>query len=395
MGYVTSISATDIPVIVSNAPAMAEGLHLQIVRDRSGFEDLRTDWLALDAVSSRATLFQSYHWCALALKNEVDGCAPYICCVYDGARLVGVLPLKVIQKKFRKILTGLAEPFQEFTDMLVAKGYAPQRIFDEMHDALEASGADYVHFGQVRQDSALFPALKNWVPAVGELDAAPFVDLNQSADYASFHKTVRTKTRKNMRNAHNSMERSAPVFHEADGKGILLDNVITRTFDGRSAWLEEKGLTSSAFASDEFQKYLENFRPGNGSPIECLALSLRHGDTVIAEQWGFVYGDRYYAFISNWNSSYAKFSPGKLHLGYVIETCYEMGLSVAEFMVPSVPYKKTWATASIPVQDHVKGYTFVGKIYGTLWINKLRPLVKKLAYMTPDGLRRRIKELLT
>jgi len=388
MGYVTSITVTE-------APSMAEGLHLQIVRDYAGFKQLRKDWLTLDALSSRATLFQSYHWCDLALKNDDVTSEPYICCVYDGTRMVGVLPLKIIQKKFRKILTGLAEPFQEFTDMLVAPNYSPQRIFDEIHDALEISGADYVHFGQVRQDSALYPAMRNWIPAVGEVDAAPFVDLRQNADYAAFHKTVRTKTRKNMRNAHNSMERSAPVRHYTDSKSILLDQVITRTFDGRSAWLEEKGLTSSAFASDEFQKYLENFRPGNGSPIECLALSLHHGDTVIAEQWGFVYGDRYYAFISNWNSAYAKFSPGKLHLGYVIETCYEKGLAVAEFMVPAVPYKKTWATTSVVVQDHVKGYTLTGKLYGTLWINWFRPLVKKLAYKVPDGLRRTIKDAVT
>ena len=370
-------------------------LSLDIIRTEAQFLQLRDDWWALEELCDGAILFQSFNWCRLAArvvsKSKNDDL--FVCCVYSQKMLVGVLPLRLLKKRFYTVLTGLAEPFQEFSEMLVAPGISPGDVWNKIWPNLASSGADCIHLGQVRKDSRLFDAVNGTIPAVGEIDAAPFVPLDQWDGYDAFLKTVKTKTRKNMRNQRNVLERTALVEHLVCDGGDELDQVIERTYANRAQWLAEKGLTSAAFSDDQFQSFLGEFKSDGESGIDTLGMSLMHGDKLIAEQWGFIHRDRYYAFISSYDEEYARLSPGKLHLGEVIKTGFEKRLKAMEFMLPDVPYKRTWAKTAIPVQDHIAGFTTKGKLYAGLWVDTVRPRVKRLFLAIPESLRRPLMAL--
>lgn len=364
---------------------------VRIVRTLTDIDAVKSDWLALETQAEGATFFQSFAFCRVAASHaERSGAARFfVCCVYDNKTLVGLLPLTLMKKDVRTILTGFAEPFQQYTELLVAPGYEPLAVFDNMYPHIRTSGADYVHLGGVRKTGPLHEAIHGRIANIGAVEGAPVVHLTEWPDFETYFKTINTKTRKSMRYARNRLERTGAVSHTVSSEGEHLRAVIDRTYAGRADWLKRMGLTSRAFQNAGFSEFLNRFKAPEFTNIAVLAMSLMHEDRPIADQWGFVHKGRYYAFMSTLDTAFEEASPGRMHLGEVIKTCFEKGVDTADFLVPAVPYKATWARETVEVQDHVQALSALGRVY-MVWFSIIRPLAKKLAYRMPRGLRKSV-----
>lgn len=368
-----------------------------LVTNMEAFRQLKPNWLSLEAGSSGAIFFQSWHWTHQFVAHSAKNpdFTPFILTASKLGRLVAVLPLTIQHSKGCRLLTGLSEPYQQYSDMLCEKGLDSQKIFEQWLPLIKSAGVDYMHLGQVREDSALARAVKSIVKPSGEKDAAPFVQLSDWDSFEDYFESIKSKTRKNMRNARNRLEKTAPISHEAHTEGEGLGEIIDRTFEAREAWLERMGLTSRAFSDDDFSLFLSRFKSDKKDPdLKVMATSLKHGKHPIADQWGFIHKKRYYAFIAGWDEKYEQSSPGKLHLGAIIEECYKKGIVAADFMIPAVPYKATWAVNAIGVQDYVLPLTAKGFLFNNLWLNFLRPLAKTIAYKLSPEMRTTIFKLL-
>ena len=373
------------------------GTGIDIVTDPAAILALGDAWQALEAQCPDTVFFQSFAWCRNFLEFSVGNpnFAPRVItlrdkCADGGSRLVGILPLALQKKGQLKVLTGFAEPFQQYTDILLDPSVRTAGLICHLLAALKKTGADYVHFGQVREDSALARIANGILLPLGERDAAPYIRLSQFENHDEYHKTVRSKTRKNLRNARNRLERDAPVTHETAWEGPLLSEVIERAYEGREAWLERLGITSRAFQDEDFEAFLKRFSDATEpavNAISTIAMSLKHGDKPISDQWGFVYRGRYYAFMANWNPEYEASSPGRLHLGEVIRTCFEEGFETADFLIPASSYKLSWTDDMMPVCDLVLPLTRKGSLYARLWLGFIRPRAKQLFFRLPAGLR--------
>lgn len=357
---------------------------------------LKNEWLELEESCPNSVLFQSWHWC----NNYLDFAAteeaflPVVLTVRRFGVLVALLPLCIQRNKGMKILTGLTEPFQQYTDILILDGVNLDEVTSTIVTTLKTLDVDFVHFGQVRIDSTLCKIMGDVAKPIGECDAAPFVELGDWPDFDTYHKSVKQKTRKNMRNSRNRLNRSAALTHASAKSGELLKSVIERTYEGREAWLERLGITSRAFMNTDFRAFLERFKSSEDTGVDVLAMTLSHGDKPMSDQWGFVYRGRYYAFMATWHEGYENASPGKLHLSEVIETCYDEGLSVADFMIPASSYKFTWTDKSVSVCDYVLPFSIKGHVYIRLWLGFLRPLAKKVMQATPNGVRAKVMRML-
>ena len=374
-----------------------EGTGIDIISDPAEILALGPAWEALEADCPDTVFFQSFAWCRnfLEFSRGKPGFAPRVITIRDNTanstrRLVGILPLALQNKGRMKVLTGFAEPFQQYTDILLDPAADTDGLTPHLLTALKKTGADYVHFGQVREDSALARLTGDVLLPLGEKDAAPFVRLADFENHGEYHKTVRSKTRKNLRNAKNRLERDAPVTHETAYEGDLVCEVIHRAYDGREAWLERLGITSRAFQDEDFEAFLKRFCDGQEASvaaIRTIAMSLKHGDEPISDQWGFVYRGRYYAFMANWNPAYEASSPGRLHLGEVIKTCFDEGFETADFLIPASSYKLSWTDDMMPVCDLILPLTRKGSLYARLWLGFIRPRAKQLFFRLPAGLR--------
>ena len=125
-----------------------------------------------------------------------------------------------------------------------------------------------------------------------------------------------------------------------------------------------------------------------------MAMSLTIDDQPVADQWGFVFNGRYYAYVATWQPEFEEASPGKLHLEEVIRACHERGLGVADFLMPAVRYKFTWTETAVPVADYALPLSLSARLQFSLWSGHIRPWLKRTALKIPAGLRIRIANLL-
>ncbi|HWA18252.1 MAG TPA: GNAT family N-acetyltransferase [Devosia sp.] len=360
------------------------------ITTRDGLEAIAEEWLALERSASGVTLFQSLGWTRAvfdfeAARNNPEF-APAVATLRERGRLVALLPLERIRGRLRSALMPLGGAFPQYADFLVDPAVdARQALARLLKAAAKAQPADMVTFLKVRAGSNLSRALPRQTVTTGSPEGAPYVDLAAHPDFETYFKTLKPKTRKNMRNARNRLEREGTLTHQIAASRDETLGVIARTLSGRAGRLRDQGLTSRAFTDPDFATFCASLadRPG----IDLLAMSLRHNDEPIAEQWGFVHQGRYYAFIASRDFEQSDESPGKLHLKEVIETCYARGLATADLLVPTMPYKLTWASGVTAVTDRAIPLTLRGRIGIALWDQRLRPWAKRLVLSLPKGLR--------
>lgn len=365
-------------------------LRTDVVRSREAFDAMAHQWEGLETQVDGAVLFQGSGWARAifdfeAARGNADF-EPVVATLSDGQRLVAVLPLERIRTRARTVLAPLGHAFSQYSDALVGAGLEPRdTVARLLRAAIKAAPCDAVSFLKVRSDSLLAKGMPANHIVTGTEQGAPYVALSAFDDYAAYFQTIKPKTRKNMRNDRNRLEREGEVVHHVAETPAERLGVIERTLAGRAGRLRDQGLSSRAFRDGAFADFCAAL-PGR-SDMDVMAMSLRHKDQPIAEQWGFVHKQRYYAFIASRDFGNSDESPGKLHLGEVIHTCADRGLLGADLMVPVMPYKLTWATEVVDVKDYALPVTPRGLLVLHLWDRTLRPMFKNAVLNMPKGLR--------
>ncbi|WDR07412.1 GNAT family N-acetyltransferase [Devosia rhodophyticola] len=381
---------------VTDMSAATGSLQATVVRTRQEFDAMAQAWMALENGSSSAVLFQSHAWAKAIFDFEAargnNDFEPVISALYEHGTLKALLPLERVRSRTRTVLTSLGHGFVQYGDMLLAPGADPKAALSKLlKAATKAAPCDAITLLKVRADSALARGMPANHLVTGTLQGAPYVQLENFPDFASYFATIKTKTRKNMRNDRNRLERQGPVAHQVAKTAEQVRALIERTMQGRADRLKQQGLTSRAFGDSAFFDFCHGLP--DQSDLELMAMSLTHNNEPIAEQWGFVHNKRYYAFVASRDFANAE-SPGKLQLGEIIEVCAARGLVGADLMVPVMPYKLTWATKVVEVTDYALPLTLRGRLILTFWDQKLRPIAKATVMAMPSGIRGLVMKLL-
>src|SRR5690606_23283669 len=130
----------------------------------------------------------------------------------------------------------------------------------------------------------------------------PFVDLEPFPTFKDYLAGVNAKTRKNMRNARNRLARGGALTHDVL-EGPAVKALVARAHAGRERWLAEQGLSSRAFRDGTFGAFAERVAaPESG--LRVLAMSLALDGKPLADQWGFLFNGRYYAYVATWDPDF-------------------------------------------------------------------------------------------
>ncbi|MGH6926506.1 MAG: GNAT family N-acetyltransferase [Propylenella sp.] len=368
---------------------------IAVVADRAAFDALLPEWRELEDIAAGPALFQSSAWCRTVYdhhERSAQKFEPLVVTLRDRGKLVGLLPLQRVALGMTRIATGFGEPYQQYTDVLLAPD-APKNAAARLLDAASRlPGCEGVSLLKIRDDSPLAALLAERGAIRSNEDAAPFVDLTPFADFKAYYATINAKTRKNMRNARNRLARGGELLHRVLTDPAEIDALVARAHAGRERWLEELGLTSRAFRDPTFGAFARSLaEPASG--LAVMAMSLTLDGRPVADQWGFVFNNRYYAYVATWAPEFEEASPGKLHLEEVIRSCHERGIAVADFLMPAVRYKFTWTDQAVPVADYSLPLSLRARLYTSLWSARLRPALKRLALRLPANLRSRIARL--
>ena len=348
------------------------------------------EWRQLERRTSAPVFFQSAAWVAHVIdvytrNPDLGPLETVVLTARLGDRLVAVWPLRRQRVVGVRVLHDLSDPFSQYSELLIDPQADRAAVLGGLVAHVKGLGDDGIVLRKVRDDSPLAALVRNGAVRQASQEAAPFVDLGPFPTFEAFHKTVKPKTRKNIRNALNRLERIGPVEHELLSDKRAIAAALKESFEVRREWLGAQGLSSSAFSDPAFARLVAGL--AEDSEIRIKVMRLTVGGKTAAIQWGFIAGDRYYAYIAARNPAFDTQSPGKLHLEYVIRCCREAGLRFVDLLAPAVPYKLTWATGTMPIADIVLPLTRRGRLLLGVWQQGLRPAALNLYRRLPLRIR--------
>ncbi|EEA95234.1 conserved hypothetical protein [Pseudovibrio sp. JE062] len=370
----------------SSATKALQNPSVRVLQSPVEVADIQQHWRKLEQSAKGNPVFQSYAWTMAMLENPSVVQSAKIFAVYDQQNLIAVLPLRIEKQKSLKALTGLGEPFQQYSEMLLEPGYKPAEVLNILKPHLQKAGADIIHLRQIREGGALYDFASAQFTEVGETDGAPWLELNHWDSFEDYLKSISARSRKTIRNQRNRLHKSAGLTHRViRQEDPELETMVLRTLKGRENWVEAMGYASRALEGDGLQQLLLSLSKGSAKGCELIAFELKHGDLPISTEWGFLFEGCYSAYMADWNPDYEQSSPGKLHQMDVIEACFALGIDKIDFLKPASRYKMTWTSEVASVFDAVSPLSFKGQLYASLWLKNLRPLAKRIVLALPKG----------
>ncbi|MEO0620498.1 MAG: hypothetical protein AAFZ01_14620, partial [Pseudomonadota bacterium] len=203
----------------------ADVAYVQILSLDEALHRYAADWAELRGSRPQATFFQSPGWCAcVGLWHEEAAAdsssredAPFVMIAHArDDRVTAVWPLQGERHLGCLFAVAMGEPFTQYADILVACDADEDAIIYAFLEALRSLGRfSGVVLRKVRQDAICRPYIAEDAMVFGQ-GAAPAVDFRPFANFDAYHRTIKSKTRKNLRNARNRLMREgAAVASEA------------------------------------------------------------------------------------------------------------------------------------------------------------------------------------
>lgn len=371
------------------------GLRVEFASDLAALRRLREPWEKLTTCLSDhdAPFFQSYAWCEhvvkLRLQRSASRYRPLLASLWQDRELIGIWPLSVQRDSGAWIVKNLDDPFGQFAGVVFARREQIEPGVRAVIEAFRAgTRADGLQIESVVTDTPLHDALSAMNIAAEHTNDAVSVDLRAYPTMEHFLAGVNKKTRKNLRNLSSRLHRSTSVEHVIEEDRNRMAAIIANSFDGRTRWLKDGGRTSPAFRDPDFRALLQSLPEDDR--IRLLGFSFNSPRDMISVQWGFAYLGRYYAYLSARNSSYDEFSPGRMHLGMVIESCKDRGIDVLELMAPPSDYKLSWTNVSKGLEVFRESYSLRGYWALQVLAQRLMPALRSVSRKLPANLRRQL-----
>lgn len=374
-------------------------LRVEFLADQLPPAALKAQWETLNAARAdhEAPFFQSWDWCAhvagCRLREAGSTYRPLIALVYQDATLTGVWPLSLQRARGARIARMLDDPFGQFAGAAFTSASALIAGTRAVIAALRSERrCDGMQIENVPGGSTLESALRAAGARARASSDAVFIDLTSHATFADYRETLNKKTLKNLRNLHNRLQRTEPTTNAlVSERGVHLDRLLRWTFEERVDWLHNNARTSPAFRDAQFKNLLLSLP---GTEIALMGFALEGADTFIAAQWGFRYLNKYYAYLSARNPAYDAFSPGRIHLGMVVDACKASGLDGLELMAPPAAYKLDWSRQTRSMATHTMAFNARGYWALELLANRIEPMARRASRALPHWVRQPLIKLI-
>lgn len=372
-----------------------QALSVKFVTTLAELALLKENWESFNRLGNdhESPFFQSYAWCEhvakIRLQRSPERFRLCVATLWQRDTLAGVWPLSLQKMSGAWIVKNLDDPYGQFAGVVFRHRRDIALGVTAIIETLKASRiADGLLIDAVVEGTPLHVALTSTGVRHQFANLAIFVDMRSNTSFGDYTESLNKKTLKNLRNALSRLRRRAEVKSIVVSDHAQVGRIIAKAFAGRLDWMQEFGRTSPAFRDGDFRNVLESL--SKNLQIELLGFSLTAGDDHIATQWGFTYLGTYYAYLSARDSAYDEFSPGRLHLGMVIEACKARGISVLELMPPASGYKLTWTDRSKRLDYFSIPFNSKGYIALTLLKDKILPSIQRVSRLIPNTIRKRL-----
>jgi CelD/BcsL family acetyltransferase involved in cellulose biosynthesis len=356
----------ELPTVSYVADPNAGDLEVKIVEERSAFDALEGPWRALDA-HSMVRPFQEFGWVSSWVRTIglAGGWHLRVGTLWQGGRLVAVLPLCVRRYKGVRILEWIGARVTDYCDAIIAPGLDGDAHLRLVWEAINRRGGfDVARLSHVRTDARIFNvlnALNPWVETLEDAGGIPIV-WNSGAEWLQAQTPgMRDRVKRNSRRM-TKAGYEVHVSQASEDCRRLIDTLVAQ----KRPWLAARNLTSflDEPAGVEFLKSaVEEFaRRGE------LHLSIvRMNEHVAAVDLTFEREGILYSYIASFDPEFAKYSFGRILTDCLIMWACDSGKRRLDLLLGAYDYKKEYNCTTEPVRTFVIARGLLGRAAVTFY----------------------------
>ncbi len=386
----------DVSVLQNSAePDIAVAL----VSDLAGLAMLETDWRALETEAAGSIhAFQTYDWCAAWAKTycQEGGCYQLnVVTVRDRGRLVLVWPLMRTCTGPFCVLRWLSDPYCQYGDVLAAQDGDTDSWLASAWDAiLSQPGIDTLRLRHVRADAAIHGFLADNSRPAGETQAAPYLDLRDYPNEVSYNKRYSKVQRRRRRRIKAELQKRGDLNFAIYQNGEWFNSLTDRIIEKKRSWLRGRGLFSKALACGSITDFIKALADESKGGLKVVTSVLKAGSSEVSYEIGLRYAGRHLAFITAHDTDLTNASPARLHMDLSQRQAIRDHMLVFDLMVPANSHKVSWSNNSVEVHDFYHAVSRRGWLYGKLYLELCRPVIRRIYQATPRKLRKRVTGLI-
>jgi CelD/BcsL family acetyltransferase involved in cellulose biosynthesis len=364
------------------------GYSVETVSTLESLDALRPEWLALEAVSPAAAVFQSFPIVRLWAKHflgQKRGANLNVAVVREAGRAVLIFPTAISGPSALRVARIAGDPIAQYSELLLDPSRATPAAFAAALASLKIAGADAVVLRRLREDSALYRlASARLRPAMAQT-VAPCADLSAFAGFEAFRGNLSKKVRHGLRNRRNHLERAGEHRFDILRGGAEARAAIAEAIDLKRKWLVQRGNLSSAFVDPATKACLLDLAESETSGAVVARLVI-NGEAA-AIRFGIEHCGAHFTYMSAYDARFSDVSPGKLLMEHTIASLFERGMRTLDMLPPEGQHKRDWCNAEVGVADYTLPLTRSGRAYAEIYQELLRPGLKRAFELMPAPLR--------
>jgi CelD/BcsL family acetyltransferase involved in cellulose biosynthesis len=127
--------------------------------------------------------------------------------------------------------------------------------------------------------------------------------------------------------------------------------------------------------------------------FDVVVTELSAGGKPLSWEVGLRYRDHHFAYITSHVNALTDLSPARLHMDLSQRLALRDGMKAFDLMIPYDPHKESWSSATMGTEDYYLPLTARGRVFGRVYLETLRPFLRKAYYAAPENLRRIAKPI--
>lgn len=365
------------------------GDRMQLITTRAGFDALEADWNGLfDRAGRGEQMFQTFnwlwHWANHYLVEDADTLA--IVAVRRAGHLVAILPLCIERTAGIKQLVFMGDPVGQYGDALVEDMPGqPEMLGRALGFAIKQTRPDVVRLTKVREDAALAPVLAQLKATVTSFEDAPYADLQQAGDLASYNTRFSAKCLKNRRRQGRRLEDHGTVALDWTLSGRAASDAARTAMSLKRGWMKVRGQLSRALADPRTDRFFADVCAGDQRPAGVQVLLLRSGGEIANAAITVTAKGRQAIHVLAFGLKFEKCAAGVLHVERIVENAFASTVTTLDFLAPRHDYKLEWCDGAVRVNDHALPLTLPGTAFTHVYLVVVREKLKAALKSAPHA----------
>lgn len=341
-------------------------LQIELIRDEAAFLALERDWRALVDGSRLLTPFQSWEWVESWWRHHGYG-EPFVLVARDGGTIVGILPLVLGSYRYSGLrqLRWMGAPLSDFQDFLAIDDRRTE-VADALFAGLASHSArwDFADLNDLRAGTTL-PDLpvQTLRRTVSFHRKCPTIALE--ATWEVYSKSLGKNMRANVGRRRRQIEKQFQTRLETVTDPAVLTAAMDDLFRLHNARWQRRGA-KGAFATPALQAFHQEVARRFLERGWLRLHVMRCDGETKAAFYCFSFAKRVYYYLSGFDESIGKFSPGNVMMGYSLTEAMKEGATEFDLLRGDETYKYDWKATDRDTERLVLGHAGLRSHIGTM-----------------------------